>query len=231
MRALVFVLAAATTFALACSDKKDKDTTKTVALPGSGRARASATASASSAVALSATASAATSASEPSATVATASAPLGAPPSGWPLDPTCVMDGKTSGCKTSDGGPGVRCGDGPCRNLCPAGMGPEPSGTFCEKLCKAPADCPGGRCTPAGVCDTAPVMEGCAGKICELPGGDMGIECAGKCTNPCRPGHSLFGGTQCAKRCKSPSDCPGGECGEEGFCSPLCPAEGCPYPW
>lgn len=232
MRTSVALLAVLLVGTPACSDKHDKEATKTVELPKSGRATASAVASASSAVVVTSTASATASTSAPAAvTSASTPASAAAPPSGWPLDPLCVMDGKMSRCKTSEGGPGVQCGTSPCRNLCPAGMAPNGSGTFCEKLCTSPADCgASGRCTPEGVCDTFPTVE-CQGTVCELPGGDFGLECNGKCVNPCKRGLTLYGGTHCAKRCKAPSDCPGGECAEEGFCTPVCPAEGCPYPW
>lgn len=58
----------------------------------------------------------------------------------------------------------------------------------------------------------------------------MGIDCNGKCENPCKPTQTLYGGTHCAKPCTKAEECPGGEC-SEGFCFPICPAEGCPYPW
>jgi len=150
---------------------------------------------------------------------------------GWPLPPRCL---DAEPCKLASGEPGLRCeARERCFNPCPPGMGPERKGSYCAKLCKGSADCAGGTCTPEGICDRWPPPLACeSAEICTLEGGIPGARCkeSDPCQNPCKKGLVLYGGTHCAKPCKTNADCPGGDCGE-GVCGPLCPSEGCPYRW
>lgn len=169
-------------------------------------------------------------ASAASAPTATPAPTLTGKPAGWPLPLECDIQV----CKLDSGRPGVRCGSaGPCQNPCGEGRAPDKSGIYCTRLCAGPADCPGGSCTPEGACDFSPAPLACeAPEFCDLPGGSMGARCkpTDPCTNTCKKGLVLYGGTHCAKPCKGPADCPGGTC-EEDICGPLCPSEGCPYLW
>jgi len=133
-------------------------------------------------------------------------------------------------CRTSGGEPGVQCEGASCINPCPVGMAPGPGLTMCERLCKSDTECVGGTCLSEGMCGTVPKLPCENGTLCTLPSGQAGLECGGKCYNPCKPTHGLYGGTHCAKICKDNAECPGGECADN-YCTPLCPAEGCPYPW
>jgi hypothetical protein len=171
--------------------------------------------------------------------VAGASDGAGAPKGAWrryPLPAWCVRESQL--CTTDEGAPGLRCGrDQTCFNPCPPGMGPEKRGLFCSPLCRSSAQCPGGTCTPEGVCDRWPSFDACPKEYtsCELPQGRMGRTCGGKCVNPCKKGLFLLAATSCVKACSSDADCPGGGCwtgtGTPSFCGPLCPSEGCPYLW
>ncbi|MCC6524340.1 MAG: hypothetical protein IT373_16900 [Polyangiaceae bacterium] len=157
-------------------------------------------------------------------------ASLSGKPAGWPLPSDCEVQS----CRLADGTPGVRCGaSGACGNPCGAGRAPEKNGSYCSKRCQADGDCPGGKCAPEGVCDFWAKPLACDSyEFCDLPGGVMGGRCkpSDPCQSPCKKGLVLTGGTHCAKPCKVPADCPGGEC-SDGVCTPLCPAEGCPYLW
>jgi len=149
----------------------------------------------------------------------------------WPLPQECYP---ATECVIPDAGPGVQCAPGnPCFNPCPTGMAPEKGGSYCARTCRSDKDCSNkGRCV-AGLCDRWPPSPACENAaFCQLPGGATGLRCKDSepCRNPCKPGHVLFGGTHCAKPCRSNADCPGGEC-TTGVCGPLCPSEGCPYRW
>lgn len=137
-------------------------------------------------------------------------------------------------CRMPSGDPGMRCSASEaCFNPCPAGMGPEKDGTFCAKICKSASDCAGDRCSPEGTCDRWPAPLACdAPEFCAMPGDFGGFRCkpSDPCTSSCKKGLALYGGTHCAKPCKSAADCPGGSC-DSGVCGPLCPSEGCPYRW
>ena len=163
--------------------------------------------------------------------------PPAPPRAGWPLSRSCDR----RRCTTALGDPGFRCGSGgACFNPCPTGLAPDAQGFFCERRCRADAECDEGRCT-GGLCDSmgAPPCGGPPGiGGCSMPDGRAGFLCAdpGPCYPWCKAGLDLWGGTHCVKSCRSPADCPGGECAEktpegEGICAPICPSEGCPYPW
>jgi len=164
----------------------------------------------------------------PSSIASTPPAPSGPYP--WPLPPECYP---ATRCAMPDGKPGLQCTPaGVCFNPCPAGMAPELEGTYCSRTCKSDKECGAGKCV-SGVCSKWPPKLECEGTLfCELPGGGAGVRCTEKdpCRNPCKPPLILYGGTHCAKPCKSAAECPGGEC-ETGVCAPLCPSEGCPYRW
>lgn len=112
---------------------------------------------------------------------------------------------------------------------------------FCERLCRADADCDGGKCDQ-GTCNS---LEPSAAAIfydgwCRLLDGRPGRvdEAAKLCAPQCKIGLLQVGGTDCVKPCKTQADCPGGKCMTDGpdntfrFCGPsVCPSEGCPYPW
>ena len=77
--------------------------------------------------------------------------PLASASAAWPLPTSCM---KPFACKTAKGEPGLSCTErGRCVNPCLPGMAPEPAGSYCSKRCATEADCKGGRCGDAGVCD------------------------------------------------------------------------------
>jgi hypothetical protein len=161
------------------------------------------------------------------------SPPLPGPPrAGWPLPRDC----DATACRTAGGEPGIECKgtSGGCVNPCPAGMGPEDENlSYCSRLCKSDAECPGGKCSKGGVCNFWPAPAGCDSmEVCTTADGKTGTRCkpSDPCRNPCKKGLELYGGTHCAKPCQTAAQCPGGECLED-FCVPLCPSEGCPYAW
>jgi hypothetical protein len=137
-------------------------------------------------------------------------------------------------CRMPNGDPGMRCSAAEaCFNPCPAGMGPEKDGTFCAKICKSSSDCAGDPCSPEGICNRWPAPLACEEPdFCLMPDDFGGFRCKSSdpCRSTCKKGLALFGGTHCAKPCKSAADCPGGSC-DNGVCGPLCPSEGCPYRW
>ena len=148
----------------------------------------------------------------------------------WPLDTEkCSF----TPCKLPDGAPGLTCTAGQaCFNPCPDGTGPERDHWSCAKLCRSNADCGKDPCVN-GVCDRWP-KHACKApdESCTTADGEMGFRCSAKheCKPMCKRGLAAYGGTHCAKKCKTNAECPGGTC-EEGFCVPLCPSEGCPYRW
>jgi hypothetical protein len=168
--------------------------------------------------------------------------PAARPRTGWPL---C---GAVERCVTPRGEPGFRYTEPPlpgahcvhpqgCFNPCPAGMAPDfrhGLGDFCERICTRDDACDEGRCRD-GLCDSLgdppcggpPGVEGCS-----MPDGRAGFRCerCGPCYPWCKAGLDLSGGTHCVKSCSTSVDCPGGKC-IEGACGPVCPSEGCPYPW
>jgi hypothetical protein len=137
-------------------------------------------------------------------------------------------------CHQPSGEPGLKCSaEGACSNPCPKGLAPDPTNTsFCSKLCKSDRECGVDKCSK-GVYDRWEHRDGDDTEMCPLRGNEgIKFRCKpnGPCKRPCKRGHRLFGGTDCAKPCKQSSDCPGGECAQ-GACIPLCPSEGCPYRW
>lgn len=157
----------------------------------------------------------------------------------WPLPQTGCFD--VTRCTADGGVPGVRCKpDGPCLQPCPQGMASDAEGRYCNARCTSDADCrKGGRtgkCTSEGLCDRFDVPPLTCDSLtqieCKTARGEFGWRCPdGPCRPACKPGLRLFGGTDCAKPCKSDRDCPGGgEC-MQGACIPVCPSEGCPYLW
>lgn len=148
------------------------------------------------------------------------------------------MDART--CKTANGEPGVTVNGKDCHNPCLPGMAPI-SNWQCASKCVADGDCTkdgrAGSCKD-GLCER-PIELACQGggkpSKCKTDEGDDGQRCktSDECLQTnliCPSGLVMYGGTHCAKQCKTASDCPKGECSEE-ICGPLCPSEGCPYLW
>jgi hypothetical protein len=169
------------------------------------------------------------------------------PRRGWPLIPYCAVEA----CTTATGergvsyprgpGPGTdaRCKpQGQCFNPCPVGMAPNPQATFCERVCKGDAECEGGSCVK-GLCESMERPSTADWQLqgeCRTADGRDGFHVRGDnhCYPWCKVGLVLYGGTHCVKPCASSADCPGGQCAREEsppLCGPLCPSEGCPYPW
>lgn len=148
----------------------------------------------------------------------------------WPIE---MGDCSYTPCKLAGGAPGISCKPGQaCFNPCLPGMGPEKDRWSCAKLCKSNADCGKDSCVN-GVCDRWP-KHPCKDPQdnCTTADGQVGFRCSAKdkCLPMCKRGLVAYGGTHCAKPCKSDGDCPGGWCSED-VCLPLCPSEGCPYRW
>lgn len=152
----------------------------------------------------------------------------------YPVPQWCVY--RMTRCTTPKGELGVRCANDPvCFNPCPPGRAPNEAGVVCERTCRSDKDCNGGTCTREGLCEAERPCE-VYGDACVLPNNVTGHMCEGKCVNPCGRGKVLVGGTHCAKQCWADADCPGFGCWKGGglpyVCNaPLCPSNGCPYPW
>jgi hypothetical protein len=117
-------------------------------------------------------------------------------------------------------------------------MATDAQANFCERVCKADAECEGGRCVD-GLCNSLERPSTADWQIrdgCRTADGRDGFHVDGdsRCYPWCKIGLVLYGGTHCVKPCASNADCPGSQCAREEdppLCGPICPSEGCPYPW
>ena len=181
------------------------------------------------------------------------------PRQGWPISfSTCPASEE---CETAEGEPGYRCSSGQkCFNPCPIGMVPGYAigdETMCFRLCNDDHDCPGSAwCVdaflPASGGERPPSVGLCYDQEepknrsersitdggCTTSDDRQGYQVEGdpRCYPWCKRGLVLYGGTNCAKPCRTNGDCPGGWCERDqpsnpGVCAPVCPSEGCPYPW